>query len=210
MTEQDSGTESRDELEPGDLTGKAVENLDAPDAPGASGALDAPDAPGAPEALEQDAQKLIEIALKHSFTIGTAESCTGGLVAAALTSIPGASQVYKGSVISYSNEVKCALLDVDDGTLSQDGAVSEGVVLQMAEGARKALKVDFAVSISGVAGPDGGSASKPVGTVWIGTAGINGKAARRYQFSGTRAQIRWAATRTALQNLLAFIQTAFR
>ena len=159
------------------------------------------------EAVREAASELIGLARRCAFTIGTAESCTGGMIAAALTSIPGASDVYKGSVVSYANEIKVDLLQVDTDTLSDVGAVSETVALQMAEGARKALSVDFALSTTGVAGPGGGSAEKPVGTVWIGLAGDGRGHATPHHFLGTRDQIRQAATEVALRKLSAFIQS---
>ena len=100
-------------------------------------------------------------------TMGTAESCTGGYIAHLITSVPGSSAYYKGSVISYSNDVKEKLLDIKHETLMSDGAVSEETVKQMVKGAIKKLDVDFAVATSGIMGPDGGSEEKPVGTVWI-------------------------------------------
>ena len=152
------------------------------------------------------ASELIGLAQDQALTIGTAESCTGGMIAAALTSVPGSSEVFKGSVVSYSNEIKIALLGVDGDTLSRNGAVSEEVALQMAQGARRALNVDVAVSSTGIAGPGGGSAEKPVGTVWIAVSGDYGQAASRYHFKGGRDQVREATVRAALQDLKAFVQ----
>ena len=158
------------------------------------------------QSLETLAREAIELAGKHSLTLGTAESCTGGMVAAALTSVPGASEVYKGSVVSYANEVKVGLLGVDGNTLADKGAVSEEVALQMAVGARWALGVDFALSTTGIAGPGGGSESKPVGTVWIAVAGHGGEHTSLCHFAGNRDQIREAAARVALQKLSDSIQ----
>jgi nicotinamide-nucleotide amidase len=132
------------------------------------------------------------------------------MVSAALTSVPGASEVFKGAVVSYTNEVKVALLGVMSESLLKEGAVSEKVALEMVAGARKALYVDYAVSVTGVAGPGGGSARKPVGSVWIAVAGKRDARALLHRFEGTREQIRLAAAEAALQKLLLFIQDTTR
>jgi PncC family amidohydrolase len=162
------------------------------------------------ETLTELAREIVRCADAKNITIGAAESCTGGMVAAALTSVPGSSEVFKGAVVSYVNEVKVALLDVKGETLLKEGAVSEKVALEMARGARKALFVDYAVSITGVAGPGGGSARKPVGTVWIAVVGNREERAMLHRFVGTREQIRLASAETALQKLLLFIQDTVR
>lgn len=152
------------------------------------------------------AGELIALAIARRVTIGSAESCTGGMIAAALTDVPGASQAFWGSVISYDNTVKMGVLGVRADTLDSMGAVSQEVALQMAAGACHSLGVDFAVSTTGIAGPDGGTPRKPVGTVWIGVAGHGTQLARLYHFEGNRSQIRQAATAAALKELLCFIQ----
>lgn len=119
-------------------------------------------------------------------TVATAESCTGGYMAHLITSVAGSSEYFKGSVIAYSNEVKEKILGVKREDIEREGAVSENVVRQMAEGARRILSVDYAVSTSGIAGPGGGSPEKPVGTVWIAVAGPLGTVARKFVFSFTR------------------------
>ncbi|MCE6987904.1 competence/damage-inducible protein A [Dyadobacter sp. CY323] len=108
--------------------------------------------------------------VNNNATVGTAESCTGGFVANQITSVPGSSRYYEGSVVSYSNEVKMNVLGVSGETLEAFGAVSEQTAKEMAEGARKLLNTTFAISTTGIAGPDGGTAEKPVGTVWIACA----------------------------------------
>lgn len=113
--------------------------------------------------------------LSAGVTVGTAESCTGGFLAHLITSIPGSSSYYQGSVISYSNEVKINELGVKSIDLLKYGAVSQQTVEQMAKGVKKKLKVDYALSTSGVAGPDGGTDEKPVGTVWIALATPDGR-----------------------------------
>lgn len=116
-------------------------------------------------------QTLIGNLLKEkNLTVSTAESCTGGSIAAHLTSVPGSSEYFKGGIVAYSNEIKEALLHVSPQTLEKHGAVSEETVTEMVKGAMEALKTDCAVSTSGIAGPGGGTKEKPVGTVWIAAA----------------------------------------
>jgi PncC family amidohydrolase len=162
------------------------------------------------EALTDLAREVVKFADAKNIAIGTAESCTGGMVAAALTSVPGSSEVFKGAVVSYANEVKAAVLGVKSETLLKEGAVSEKVALEMAQGARKVLFADYAVSITGVAGPGGGSARKPVGTVWIAVVSNKEERAMLHRFAGTREQIRLASAEAALQKLLLFIQDTVR
>lgn len=108
-----------------------------------------------------------ELLKKKNLTVSTAESCTGGSIAARLTSIAGSSEYFNGGIVAYSNEVKIELLGVSAQTLEKHGAVSEETVIEMVKGAMKALKTDCAVATSGIAGPGGGTPEKPVGTVWI-------------------------------------------
>ena len=122
---------------------------------------------------------IARLLLQNNATLGTAESCTGGYLAHSITANPGSSAYYLGSVISYSNQVKMDLLGVKEETLMTHGAVSEETVIQMAEGARKALKTTYALSTSGIAGPDGGTPEKQVGTIWIACAGPQGTIARK-------------------------------
>lgn len=107
---------------------------------------------------------------KKKKTLSTAESCTGGSVAARITSVSGSSEYFKGGIVAYSNEVKINLLHVSVDTLEKHGAVSEETVIEMVKGAMNALKTDCAISTSGIAGPGGGTKEKPVGTVWIAVA----------------------------------------
>ncbi|MDG2021891.1 MAG: CinA family nicotinamide mononucleotide deamidase-related protein [Phycisphaerales bacterium] len=132
-------------------------------------------------------------------TIATAESCTGGLVGAMLTEVPGSSAWYPGGWITYENTRKVEDLGVAAELIERDGAVSRSVVSAMADGARRAARADFGVSISGVAGPDGGSTDKPVGTVWIAVADDAGVDARCFRFSGDRSVVRDRAAKSALQ-----------
>jgi nicotinamide-nucleotide amidase len=131
-------------------------------------------------------------------TVGLAESCTGGLVGHRLTNVPGSSTYFRGGIAAYANAVKEDILGVPRALLERHGAVSEEVAAAMAEGARRALGVDVAVATTGVAGPDGGSAEKPVGTVCIGLAAADGSASRRYQLWGNREWVKLLASQIAL------------
>lgn len=113
------------------------------------------------------AAELIGVLRAKGLTLSTAESCTGGAIAAAVTSVPGSSDVFKGAVVAYANEVKRSLLGVSDDTLQSYGAVSEQTVREMVQGVARATDSDCAVATSGVAGPGGGTPDKPVGTVWV-------------------------------------------
>ncbi|ENA5972258.1 nicotinamide-nucleotide amidase [Escherichia albertii] len=135
-------------------------------------------------------------------TVTTAESCTGGWVAKVITDIAGSSAWFERGFVTYSNEAKAQMIGVREETLAQHGAVSEPVVVEMAIGALKAARADYAVSISGIAGPDGGSEENPVGTVWFAFASASGEGiTRRECFSGDRDAVRRQATAYALQTL---------
>jgi nicotinamide-nucleotide amidase len=141
---------------------------------------------------------VLEQARRHGLRIAVAESCTGGMLGARLTAIPGSSDVVLGGVIAYANRIKVRLLGVGDDTLAAEGAVSEGVVRQMATGARRALGADIGVGITGVAGPGGGSPEKPVGAVWLGVDVDGRVSARRVSLPGDRDEIRRRAAQGAL------------
>ena len=147
--------------------------------------------------------EIVGLALKQrGATITTAESCTGGWVAKAITDIAGSSAWFERGFVTYSNEAKAQMIGVREPTLEQHGAVSEPVVVEMAIGALRAARADYAISVSGVAGPDGGSVEKPVGTVWFGVASVSGQGVtRRECFAGDREAVRRQATAYAL-NLL--------
>ena len=140
-------------------------------------------------------------------TLATAESCTGGLVGAALTGLPGSSAWYLGGVVAYANELKIRLLGVPAEILAAHGAVSLETARAMAAGARAATGADFAVAITGIAGPAGGTPEKPVGLVFIGVAATHGTATFKHHFSGSRAEIRQAATEAALRHLLEAVES---
>lgn len=153
----------------------------------------------------RDERPIEAIALDHArergLKLATAESCTGGLVGARLTKVPGASDVFLGAVVAYANEVKESALGVSTETLERSGAVSAECALEMAQGARRALSADVAVSITGIAGPDGGSEEKPVGLVFFCVASEKETLAQEIRFSGDRDQIRRYATVAALHLL---------
>ncbi|MDB5251802.1 MAG: damage-inducible protein CinA [Flaviaesturariibacter sp.] len=138
-------------------------------------------------------------------TLATAESCTGGAIAQMFTARPGASALYNGGVVSYSNEAKQDLLNVSAATLASNGAVSEATVLEMARGARHALRTDYAVATSGIMGPDGGSPEKPVGTVWIAVAGAAEARAQKFSFRFDRARNIELTAHNALNFLRRFV-----
>lgn len=143
-----------------------------------------------------------EILRDKGVTISTAESCTGGYIAHLITSVAGSSAYFKGSVVSYADEVKIKVLGVNPSDIEARGVVSETVVIQMAEGVRKLLGTDYAVSTSGIAGPDGGTPEKPVGTVWIGVATPDKTFARKFVFSFTRERNIAKAAAKALELVL--------
>lgn len=126
--------------------------------------------------------------IKRGLTLATAESCTGGNIARLLTAQAGASAYFKGGIVAYSNEVKESVLGVKHSTLEAHGAVSEATVREMAEGVRQRLGTDLAIATTGIAGPDGGTKEKPVGTVWIAVANANGTEANLLQFGANRRQ----------------------
>lgn len=142
-------------------------------------------------------QKLI----KRGMTLACAESCTGGGVSARITDIPGISAVFQGGVIAYDNAVKSAVLQVQAKVIEQQGAVSQPVAEAMALGVRALLSTDFALSTTGIAGPGGGSAEKPVGLVWMAVASPQGVRSEKQIFSGNREQIRTQAIEYSLQML---------
>lgn len=145
------------------------------------------------------AEQLVRILADRKMTFATAESCTGGGVGHAITSVAGASAVFWGGVISYDNSVKRDVLGVPDEVLEEKGAVSSECAAAMAEGARRLLKTDIAVSITGIAGPGGGSAEKPVGLVWFGVSSEKGTATENMIFPGGREDVRAAAVEHALR-----------
>ena len=148
-------------------------------------------------------EKLVKVLTEKKMTCATAESCTGGGVGYTITGVSGASAVFWGGVISYDNSVKRDVLGVPEEVLATKGAVSSECAAAMAEGARRLLKTDLAVSLTGIAGPGGGSAEKPVGLVWFGLASKSSTTTEKMIFSGDRERVRASAIEHALQLLLA-------
>jgi nicotinamide-nucleotide amidase len=141
---------------------------------------------------------VLDEARSQGLRLAVAESCTGGLVGARLTEVPGSSDVFVGGVIAYDNSLKVELLGVPPALLAEHGAVSEPVGHAMAEGAARRFGVDAALSVTGIAGPTGGTADKPVGTVWLGCALRGTVETRRTVFAGNRHEIRSRAAQAAL------------
>ena len=158
-----------------------------------------------PEDVRALAQAVLERARARGVTLATAESCTGGLVAGALTAISGSSDVVAGGLVTYSNAAKTALLGVDAALIAEVGAVSAPVAEAMASGAVQRLGVGLAVAITGIAGPGGGSAEKPVGLVYFAVAGAGGEVGHRQMRFGDigRDAVRLASVQVALGLLLA-------
>ena len=151
----------------------------------------------------QLSEKILHEAKSKNIKISCAESCTGGLVGAALTEIAGSSEIFNGSAVVYSNEAKNKILNVSQDILNNFGAVSSECAVSMAEGSRKIYNSHFAISLTGIAGPDGGSELKPVGTVWFGISSDKKESyAVKKIFSGDRAEIRESAVKFALNKIL--------
>jgi nicotinamide-nucleotide amidase len=144
---------------------------------------------------------------EHSKTMAVAESCTGGNIAHYITSNPGSSAYFKGAVVAYSNDVKSQMLNVPREIIELHGAVSQQVAEAMAVGVRKALNADYSVANTGIAGPDGGTDEKPVGTVWIAVAGPSGLKSEKFIFKYNRERNIIRSTQTALNLLRTFIST---
>jgi nicotinamide-nucleotide amidase len=143
--------------------------------------------------------RVVEILKERGDSISFAESCTGGRVASAFTSISGVSSIFNGSVVTYSNEIKSNWLGVKEETLIKYGAVSLECVSEMLDGVIKMSGADGAVAISGIAGPDGGTKEKPVGTVYIGVKYLDKKVINRYMFKGSRDEVQRGATDRAIE-----------
>ncbi len=146
------------------------------------------------------------VLLGKKLTLATAESCSGGNIAHKITEVPGSSAYYKGSIVAYSNEIKEIVLRVSHDILEDNGAVSAAVVEEMAKGARQLLHTDIAIATSGVAGPDGGTPEKPVGTVWIGISTPTGTTSRLFQFGANRIQNIERTTQSAFLFLVEILQ----
>lgn len=148
------------------------------------------------------AEAVVKRLAARGLTLATAESCTGGGIGAAITAASGSSSVYRGGIISYCNEIKHRLLGVPQAVLDEFGAVSEQTARHMALGARQALGSDLALSVTGLAGPNGDGSGKPVGLVYVGLASKTGAAVEELHLTGSREEIRAAAVEAALRLVL--------
>ncbi len=155
----------------------------------------------AADSTENIALHLLDTLAAQGKTLTCAESCTGGLVSSMLTAIPGASRAFHAGFVTYSNAMKTAMLGVQASTLVQYGAVSEQTVREMAQGALQRSGADYAIALSGIAGPDGGKEEKPVGTVWIAWGTATRLCAQHFLFDGSRQQCQQRAASTALDLL---------
>jgi nicotinamide-nucleotide amidase len=151
--------------------------------------------------MKQKLQNIIQTLKANGHTITMAESCTGGRIAAAFTSIAGSSAVFHGSCVTYANEIKHLWLGVSDMTLREHGAVSEQCVQEMLSGIRDKASSDYAIAVSGIAGPDGGSEEKPVGTVYIGLLTPTGTTIERHRINGDREAVQRASVEAAISLL---------
>lgn len=151
--------------------------------------------------MSERAAAVVARARAAAKTIATAESCTGGMIAAALTDIAGASSVFGYGFVTYANDAKTAMLGVPAPLIAAEGAVSEAVARAMASGARARADADIAIAVTGIAGPEGGSPDKPVGTVWFGLATRDAVWAERIMFAGDRAAVRAQTVEHALARL---------
>lgn len=153
--------------------------------------------------LEEQIGKLL---LEKGLKVAVAESCTGGLICHLITNVSGSSNYFEAGIVSYSNYSKHSFLGVNTDIIKTKGAVSAEVALQMAEGVRKVTNVDIGLSVTGIAGPTGGSEKKPVGLVYIGLSSKERSVVREFNFSGTRLEIKEKAAIEALKLLLAYLE----
>jgi nicotinamide-nucleotide amidase len=158
------------------------------------------------DSLNAACERLAQRLLQRGWMLATAESCTGGLIAGACTDLSGSSQWFERGFVTYSNAAKTEMLGVPEALIAQHGAVSEPVARAMAEGALQQSRAQVALAVTGVAGPTGGSADKPVGTVWFAWATPAGMHSELVRWPGDRAQVRQATVNHALQVLLDLLQ----
>ena len=156
--------------------------------------------------INEEIEELQRIFVRNGLTLATAESCTGGNIAHQITLIPGSSEYFFGSVVAYSNSVKESVLGVSSLDVEKYGAVSETVAIQMADGVRMRLKSDYAISTTGIAGPTGDSANKPVGTVWIGISSADTCFAKKFIFKGSREEVIHRSTEKAIELILVHLE----
>ena len=151
------------------------------------------------EKINQESEKLYLNCVNKNLTITTAESCTGGMISSAIVHINGSSQIFKSSVIVYSNDMKSKLLNIPKDLITKYGAVSEIVVHSMAKKSLEIVNSDVSIAVTGIAGPTGGSIDKPVGLVWVGIGTKEKIITKKYQFNGNRLEIRQKTTQESLK-----------
>jgi PncC family amidohydrolase len=152
-------------------------------------------------------EELLGLLLREKgLNIALAESCTGGLIASRITDIPGSSEYFEAGVVVYSNQAKQRFLSVPEQSIQAYGAVSKEVAAKMAEGVRQATGTDIGLSVTGIAGPGGGSPEKPVGTVYLGLSAKEGTLVRKFQFTGTRTEIKEQTATEALKFVMALLE----
>lgn len=157
--------------------------------------------------MEGKLERLIgEVLRQRNLTLATAESCTAGLIAHRITNVPGSSDYFLGGIVAYADKTKMRLLGVRQETLDRHGAVSEETARQMAEGACRALDADIGLSVTGIAGPGGGTDEKPVGLTFIGVSGPRGTRVQRYVWDGDREANKASSATAALRMLSAFLE----
>ena len=149
--------------------------------------------------INQESEKLYLNCVNKNLTITTAESCTGGMISSAIVHINGSSQIFKSSVIVYSNDMKSKLLNIPKDLIIKNGAVSEIVASNMAKKSLEIINADVSIAVTGIAGPTGGSVDKPVGLVWIGIGTKEKIITKKYQFTGNRLEVRQKTTYEALK-----------
>ena len=160
------------------------------------------------DTIDQLVQQLSELLSERDWKIATVESCTGGMISESITRKPGSSDWFERGFVTYSNDAKQELVGVSSESLRDHGAVSSAVAREMAMGGIQSSRADLAVSVTGVAGPDGGTEEKPVGTVWIAWADRNGKVIdQEYLFSGDRQQVRLASAQSAFAGAIKFLNS---
>ncbi len=156
--------------------------------------------------MEDSIGKLIgKMLADRGLTISVAESCTGGLIGSIITDVPGSSRYFLGGVIAYSNQSKLEILNVSSGTIAEHGAVSDQTVLEMAGGIKRLFNSHLGLAVTGIAGPEGGSREKPVGTVFIGLAAEDRIFTAGHRFHGTREEIKQETARMALDYLRRYL-----
>lgn len=157
--------------------------------------------------MQEEVEEAIgQALLQRGWTLATAESCTAGLVSHHITNVPGSSEYFVGGIVAYSNAAKANLLGVHQSTLDSQGAVSRETALEMARGVRRALEADVGVSVTGIAGPGGGTPEKPVGLTWVAVSSLIGERVGRHIWKGDRAANKARSAEAAMALLLELLQ----